>query len=792
MSFSPSQNTCREWLIQLAQQDSFIGRRDQTPLIDECQLILEEGLLRLEKDINSHLLRLMDEVKSDLIKQTQTIKEAHRNLEEAFELLRQSPHSAITNKRLSYALDQQENLLSRRLRPRLLRVLEKLSPKYQTIEKPLLELNGFRLHTVKPVAQYLWLLRSRDRRKTIEPGGRILELEIEPRLDALCRWPFISGLKFSLMRLRCMRRYAFYRLPMKDIVVDCLIAGSDIKPQRLIQRHAATHEELQSRLADAWRGIRYNLETAATELDDIREGLRSGRREDIGDRPEELRTIVLDAFTKCLETIDDVRVTYASFMEAVVAEISQDHQNALASIKSAVAGSLAWKFRARWMWRLWKKDRQKHIERFTDYVRNIFFAEKKQPKKTRASTSWRVLLLGFFFQRRQPVEQSLLQLTDLPTETELLEKSKVLPPIYRRLFRNEPLTNREFLVGMEQEMNLLSETFQRWQSGRASSVAIIGPEGSGKTSLINCFENDLNEEVNVVRAEIGHRMLNRGDILKMLEEVLRIEEPSATAAELISKIMRLERQVIILEHGHQLFLRAVGARESLETFFYIMMNTRTHLFWLLSFRLLPWTRLGYLNNIERFFTHIIKSEFHNVQELKTAVLLRQRATGQEPVFSHEGADSYRLRKLLSQYRLVDAPVQQALADIYFGFLYELTGGNMETALYYWLRSLTLDEQGRVNVQPCVKVDTGFIQKLDITYLLSLAEVLAHGGLTPGEHGEIFNLELLRSRLILDYLRQIRLLKGHSKDKHGQPLFYTVNTLFYQPVHGVLSDMHLIY
>lgn len=783
MPLSKSQQTCREWLVQLAQQDSLVGRQDQSPRIDECLSELAEGLQRLEKDISSRLLRLMDEVKEDFVRRTQTIEEARSNLEDAFAQMQQSPHSAITNKRLSYALDQQVNLLSRRLRPRMLRALEKLSPKYKTIEKPLLELNSFRLHAAKPVEPYLWLLRSR-RRMTIEPGSRIFELEIEPRLDALCRWPFVSGLKFSLLRLRCMWKYAFYRLPMKAIVADCLISGSDIKPQRLIQRHAATHDELQSRLADAWRGIRYNLETAATELDDIREGLRSGRREEIGERPEELRTIVLDAFNKCLETFDDVKVTYASFIDAVVTEVAQDHQSALASIKNAVSGARNWKFRARWRWRLWSKDWHNRIEGLKDALK-----QKERAEKSKVAP-WRSWLNAF--KRRQPVEQSLLQLTDLPTEAELLEKSKVLPPIYRRLFHNEPLTNREFLVGMEQEMNLLAETFERWQSGRASSVAIVGPEGSGKTSLINCFENDLGEDIKVARTEIGYRMLNSGDVIKMLEDVLQIDEPSDTAAELIGKITRLERQIIILEHGHQLFLRSVGAREALETFFYIMMNSRTHLFWLLSFRLLPWTRLGYLINIERFFTHTIKSEFHNVQELKTAILLRQRATGQEPKFSSEGLDTYRLRKLLAQYKVSDAPVQQALADNYFGSLYDITGGNMETALYYWLRSLALDEQGQVNVQPCVKVDTGFIQKLDTTYLMSLAEVLAHGGLTPREHGSIFNLDLLHSRLALDYLRQIRLLKGRNHDKHGQPMFYTVNTLFYQPVHNVLSDMHIIY
>ena len=791
MTNSDAHITCRDWLTQLGQQDAYLGRHDQTPGIDENLQELQEALQRLEKDIGSRMLRLMDEVKADFVKQRHAIEEAQVNIEAAFTQLEQAPTKAVTYKRVSYLLDQQVNLLSRRLRPRMLRVLEKLAPKYKTLEKPLLELNNFRLHAIKPLADDLWLLRTRNRSKTVEPGASIFDLEFQPRLEKLCRPPFFSPLRFSLLRMRCYRQYFFYRLPLKALTTDCLIARSEIVPTRLIQRHQAIHEELQNLLADAWRGVRYNLETAATELDDIGDSLRNERREEIGDRPLELRSIVFDALNKCLETFDDVAVTYASFLEAIGAEIAQDHGNALNAMKAGIRESRNLKTRARWALRSVKKAWLKRLAGIQDSTAQNLASIKEVPEKLSARARW-LNWLVFRFKAQQPVEESLLRLTDLPTEAELLEQSKFLPPIYRRLFQIEPLSNREFLVGMEAELQLLEETYKRWQSGRASSVAIVGPEGSGKTSLLNCFENELEEGVKVVRAELQHRMLTSADVVGMLEDVLQIPEPSDSAAELINKILRLERQIIILEHGHKLFLRVVGAREALETFFYIVMNTRSHVFWLLSFRLLPWIRMGYLLNIERFFTHTIKSEFHNVQELISALLLRQRATGQEPVFSEVGVNAYRVRKLLLKHRVQDAPVQQVLTEIYFNNLYSISGGNMESALYYWLRSLSVDEQGKVHVQPCIKVDSGFIKKLDTLNLLSLAEVLAHGELTPKEHGQIFNLDEFRSRMILDYLRQIRLLQGHNKDKHGQPQFYSVNALFYEQVHSVLDAMHIVY
>jgi hypothetical protein len=90
------------------------------------------------------------------------------------------------------------------------------------------------------------------------------------------------------------------------------------------------------------------------------------------------------------------------------------------------------------------------------------------------------------------------------------------------------------------------------------------------------------------------------------------------------------------------------------------------------------------------------------------------------------------------------------------------------------------------------LDTDFIKKLDSIYLFSLAEILCHGGLTPAEHSELFNVDTLRGRIVLEYLRQIRLLHGHGEDRHDQPVSYTINPLFYQPISTVLVAMHILY
>ena len=77
-------------------------------------------------------------------------------------------------------------------------------------------------------------------------------------------------------------------------------------------------------------------------------------------------------------------------------------------------------------------------------------------------------------------------------------------------------------------------------------------------------------------------------------------------------------------------------------------------------------------------------------------------------------------------------------------------------------------------------------------MLTLAEILCHGTLTAGEHGEIFRMDMLHSRLTLDYLCEISLVEMH--ERHGEPhsMHYGINPVFYHPVSIGLESLNILY
>ena len=793
MTSLDSINNCKNFISKLSSQDTLLSAVDQRSQIAEYLSQVNEALARLEKDISSKWIRLIEETSNEALKMTDQLQQANANLVEIFDALATSAKNADNNVHASIALGQQVQNLSRLVRPRMSRFIDKFSPRYRVLEKSLVELPGFHVNITKFLPDKSIVLINREKPEFDTTGKNIFELEYLPNLDALCNPPFLCSVRYSILRHRCNRTYKLIQIPLRSLAVHFLTAHGELNVAGLVSRHHATHDELQNRLTDAWRSLRYNLDTASTELEDLYYDIRSeaaNTKEGIEERHQELLTLCQDAITQNLETIDDVRVVYASFLNSAISEIEDAHKRAMSALEETLNHPQALKPRLLRKAELNnRKVQQGNRDLTTPRTRalEIFGFIESQTEKT--NQYFRLLNL---WKRSKQTEESLLQLADLPTQAELVESARSLPPIYRRLFRNEPLHNREFLVGMDDEFTHLENAYTRWQDGKAATVAIIGPEGSGKTSLMNCFENELDTEHPVTRSEIRHRMQNKQDVIHEIEDILEIPNQHEDATDLSQTICKMGRRIVIVEDGQNILFRKVGAREAVDTFFHVVMATRQFVFWVISFRLHPWIRMSYMYQIERYFTHAIKSELHNEEELKNAILVRQRAAGQTPEFSAEGIKNYKINKLANKHKPGDLVFQSALSDYFFANLYEFSGGNMNSALYYWLQSLHVDEDGHVIVKPCNKVDMSFVKKLDQNYLFTLAEILIHGGLTIHQHCELFGLDADRSRLTLEYLRQIRLLQSLGKDRYDQPLHYSINTLFFQPITSTLKDMHILY
>lgn len=84
------------------------------------------------------------------------------------------------------------------------------------------------------------------------------------------------------------------------------------------------------------------------------------------------------------------------------------------------------------------------------------------------------------------------ELSDFLGETgQAIEK---LPFVYQRLFKIAPLEDKNFFEGHEREVIEINTAYNNWTKSRYAPTIIIGENGSGKSTRINLFLNELERQ----------------------------------------------------------------------------------------------------------------------------------------------------------------------------------------------------------------------------------------------------------------------------------------------------------
>lgn len=772
---------CRNKLTGLAQKDPFFSQRDQRPLLDRILSDIDTAVKAALQQAEERLDETGQQLDAELAETAEQLRKAAEQLAEEFAAtLRGKPLTAEALTHLSQSIEGRILWLYDRVRARLERSMRRISLKGRLLGEILQTLSDVWSQSCREMPAELVLILDRQQQQ-VAAGRSIWEIEGPPLLDRACEGHgfLASRLLYLRQRHRLRRRYKIIRSEPCETLNRHQPAPLHNEPPASLVNCQSVHDETNRALADLWRNLRFNLENAAedccrlvAELGDAKPAAATDQR------LEETAKLAGETLARSAEQLTTVAAPLKQAWQQWLTDLERDRHDILALIPRDLQRELTWQERL--------QHRRRHLAR----TRRLWLEQVKQ----RLEKPRQLVIAGWAkttaFVRRllgQPGstlgrEETLLKLTDLPTPREILARATDLPPVCRRLFTIGALKNREFLVGKEEHLETLGDLFRRWQEGKLCSVAVVGPNGSGKTSLINCFQSELGNKAPILRLGIEQRIHCEQQLIELCCRWFELPSLPENLADLEAQLLQLPPTVLIVENIHRLLLRTPGGLECLRAFLRLVLASRRRLLWVITCRKYPWQRMQHLLQIDRYFSHQLQTLFGTQAEMRDALLLRLQTSSYPVIFLKNSTNGSEPNNNNSD--------QETLQERFFADLFTASRGNMQAALYYWLLCLDYDHHREsLTVRPLGKLDYGSLRSLDRQQFYALAEIIAHGELTAAEHAAIFACDLLRSDMLLGHLVQLNLLEyAAEEDEAGR---YRLNPLFFAPATATLEGRNIL-
>ncbi|MCP3175623.1 AAA family ATPase [Desulfuromonas sp. KJ2020] len=788
--------SCQRLMERRAKRDSFLGTEDGLPLLEQFFTDLESAFVAARQNALARLEKNQNALSQSLDKAAEDLAKSREKLSTAFDETAQGQAGDDkTTKKLQSEIDAQMLWLYQRVRYQLDQALKPFTAKRRPVGQSLEQIYDGYQACIKKLPQEIVLIKPRQEDAEPLHGQSIFARQKTAFLERVCASSLapLNRFLFWQARRQLQRRYRQIRLPAQQLARQHLPDRQQVSQHRLVKDYEAVFEKAKEKLGDSWRNLRFNLTAAIEELNELRIERQEDKEETLSaedwqGKLAEIRKLVMEVLEQTAASLQEVDAPLVSFFEEFPAQLDLEHERLASFLYEDMLKARLWRARLRWEFHrrlLAIRSRFKRLSKELNLP-----ADQQQAKGLLAQLRKKAAaVLPFLAVKQGAAQEELLRMADLPSKAELARQSQNLPPVYRRLFNTGPLRSREFLVGRDEEMETLSEVLNRWQEGRTCSVAITGPEGSGKTTLVNCFASEYGARHPLIRQVIGQRLRREEDVLALFAQWFEEAPPFVSLTDVVAYIRSREPFILLVEDGHNLLLRTIGGRQAAEAFLYVLLATRGHCLWLMTFRQYPFIRLDYQLRLGQYFTHQIPTLFHSSAEIRDMLLLRQHTTGYKLHFLPE--KDKEVAEDASEEDL--AAAQKERKEKYFRQMFEACGGNIHAALYYWQLSVHYDlESKEIRVCPLGRIDYRFVKSLDRLYLFSLSEVISHGGLSVGEHSEIFRLSPLRSQLTLDYLGQINLLDVAETEAEGLGRRYTINPIFVGPVSDILVSQNILY
>ncbi|MEN8145487.1 MAG: AAA family ATPase [Gemmatimonadota bacterium] len=381
---------------------------------------------------------------------------------------------------------------------------------------------------------------------------------------------------------------------------------------------------------------------------------------------------------------------------------------------------------------------------------------------------------------------------------ELMES---LPLVYRRLFARRPVSDTSVLVGRDGDLEAYRTHLARRAEGRTRPFLIVGPHGSGRTSLVGRVISELGQEVDTAMVRLDRRCNEERELVQRLGEALGLSDvPEASLEALAEAILARPSEkpaLCVIENLEFTYKRSVAGRAVIEGLFSLMSRTDPVMMWVCTMCQPGW---DFLERTSGFAAHLPEvrqlSEFGR-KEVEELITVRHVLSGLPLRFEQPELINPLLRRRLRRAR-TEEERQASLRSDYFDRLTRVSGRHPVLAIFYWLRSTSFDETADVlRVKPIKGLDFQRLSELEQTQRFALKALLEHTALSARELAELLRLPLAEGVRILESLVDWYLIARTQRNGEAATIVdpdatYRVRRLLVHPISEHLRASHILY
>ena len=363
------------------------------------------------------------------------------------------------------------------------------------------------------------------------------------------------------------------------------------------------------------------------------------------------------------------------------------------------------------------------------------------------------------------------EISDYLSET--LTAVDKLPFVYQRLFKIEALQSFEFYVEREKPLMDLKHAYEKWREGKFAPVVVIGEKGSGKTTLVNRFQElkEINEEVvNIHLLQHPHDPETLFKKLQTAASELILNEKETDAG---------SKKIVIVDGLERLFHSMVNGFEFIKKTFQLVSDTNPNIFWIFTCHRYSWDYINRCISAADFFAYHINLTDISDKHLQSIIKKRNSVSGYNLVFN----PGLQERKFIFSSKKREQS-QDELEKEYFVHLNQITAGNIAIALQYWMRSTEKVTDDTIYIKSLRDVNLRFISSISKAKFITIRSILIHNGLSIADYAKLFRISPERSSHVLNQLLNDGILTKKED-------VYSINLLIYSQLCAHMKKLNLL-